>query len=268
MNQSATNTLYLSFWSILTLFVIVLLLLSVQPLVDFLFNLKYTYHIYPVSPHLSWDVYKTEEKQHISFLTNKLYFFFALLSFLLLAYLRAYKYLLKLRIKETLPTQGELLSILLNRCYYLLFIGSVLYISVFLIYYVVFQFLPFTDSQLLLLSFFCYLNFILITPYIACIGIYEGLTLKNLLLISFSSCLLFAIGFKLNLSPYRASIIGNAILTVLSTTKLASEFKALETYFGIKGKTYKEMTTSTTLVPYFNKKRGSNLSKHKLYKSK
>lgn len=234
------------FLRILIVSVIVLLFLSVNPLIDLYYQYKFT-HIHLVhNPNANFNVYYPLER--IQFDKNFLYCIVSVIACMLLVFWYSQEKLLTLKKAATIPSKGVLFKIFFLRLMALIVIVTALMVS--LAVFVDFISNNFNTSSNLFAGvvILAICNLVILMPYIACLGIYDGFKARTFLKFCVLLTIVMGLCMAVGVGQFAAGGIAALIGSVGAGKTMFAEFKAMSVFFEIEGKTLTEMFNNNTPV--------------------
>lgn len=228
--------------------IIVLIMWSVSPLIDSYYQYKFTNMILVNNPNAHFNYYYDAER--IQSDKNFLYGIYGFIGLMLLVLLYANESLQTVKKIAANPPQGVMFKIFFLRFIAFLFIIAALMVST-----VVFEDLISNNvdtstnlfaAGVILLA--C--NVFILSPYVACLGIYNGFKGSTFFKLCLLVTIVMAICMALGIKKYAAGGVAALIGSFGISKTFADEFKNMEVFFGIEGKTITEMFSSTSPVYY------------------
>lgn len=223
---------------IIVLTSIILLILSVDPLIDWLYQLKFNTKILPINPAADFNLYY--DAARISTDKKVLYADFGFISFMLLIFLNSQEKLINLKKASQNPPRNELFKIFVIR----LFVYFSILAGIFFTY-VVFEdvFAKFDTSSNIFVAgvILLIVNLVIIAPYIITIGIYDGFDILTFIKFSLTITVILGICMAIGISGYFGGAIAASVGSLSTGKKIAADFKKFDAFFGIQGKNIFEM---------------------------
>jgi hypothetical protein len=228
---------------------IVLLLCSVNPLVDALYQYKFEKFVKPNASHFSLLEYYSPSR--IQSDKDFMYGIFGFISLLLLAFVWSQEKLIAIKRLPASPSQGDLSLIFFTRCMLLLFGFAALMVST-VVFEAVFSHFNTSSNFFAAVVILFIINVMIFVPYTACIGIYKGLKLITAVKFCLGTTVILGICMALNMTQFAAAGVAALLSSFGFAKTMFAEFKGLEAFLGIKGKGIAEMFLSTAPARYQN----------------
>lgn len=226
---------------------IVLLLCSVNPLVDALYQYKFEKFVKPNASHFSLLEYYPPSRIQAD--KDFLYGIFGFIGLLLLVFLWSQEKLIAVKRLSANPPQGALCLIFFTRFMILLFAFAALMVST-AAFEALFSDFNTSSNFFAAIVILFIVNVVVFIPYLACIGIYKGLKLSTAIKFCLGTTVILGICMALKVSQYAAAGVAAVLSSFGFAKTMVDEFKGLEAFLGIKGKGIDEMFLSTAPAYY------------------
>jgi len=234
-------------YRILVLVIITSLLFTVDPIVEAVFQFKYN-KLLEVNEALV-PMHELYGEERIQADKNFLYGIVGFISLLLFLFLWSQEKLITIKRVDSAPPKSILFKTFSIRLlvFFLIFASLMMSLVVFETVFTAYI----TSSNLLAGGAILFiLNVMIFLPYLACMGIYDGLRLNTFIKFSGGISALLVICMAIGIGQYAAGGIAALLSSFGFAKAMKTEFDGIEAFFELKGKTFGEQFGSPSPVYY------------------